>query len=192
MGLGLPGRPRPGGSPLTLPRRLLPRPPRRRARHHPRLRRGRGSEEAFGLSPVALDLPALLERVFYRYPSFLLDAVKEHEPGVRLVAIKNVTVGEEYFQGHFPGSPLMPGVLLIEALTQVAAVLILDREPAPGTARAFLRGVNSAKFRKGVVPGDRLCLEVTLGRCRSRLAKAQAVAYVDGEVVTEADRKSVV
>jgi UDP-N-acetylglucosamine acyltransferase len=136
---------------------------------------------------VALDLLALLDRVYYRYPSFLLDAVAEHEPGVRLVAVKNVTVGEEFFQGHFPGSPLMPGVLMIEALTQAAAVLVLEREQAPQTARAFLRGVNSAKFRKQVVPGDRLRLEVTLGRRRSRLAKARALAYVDGQVVTEAE-----
>ena len=136
---------------------------------------------------VSLDLPALLERVYYRYPSFMLDAVAEHEPGVRLVAVKNVTVAEEFFQGHFPGSPLMPGVLMIEALTQAAAVLVLERELVPGTARVFLRGVNSAKFRKQVVPGDRLRLEVTLGRRRSRLAKAQAIAYVDDQVVTEAE-----
>ncbi|HEX5108942.1 MAG TPA: acyl-ACP--UDP-N-acetylglucosamine O-acyltransferase [Vicinamibacterales bacterium] len=133
------------------------------------------------------DLPALLERVYYRYPSFLVDAIAEHEPGVRLVAVKNVTVGEEFFQGHFPGSPLMPGVLLIEALTQVAAMLVLEREPVFSTARAFLRGVNSAKFRKQVVPGDRLRLEVTLGRSRKRLAKARALAYVDDQVVTEAE-----
>src|SRR5688572_27036135 len=138
-------------------------------------------------NPVAIDLPALLSRVYYRYPSFLLDAVVEHEPGVRLVAVKNVTVGEEFFQGHFPGSPLMPGVLMIEALTQVAAVLILDRPDLAPTARTSLRGVNNAKFRKQVVPGDRLRLEVTLGRTRSRLAKAQAVAYVDDQVVTEAE-----
>jgi UDP-N-acetylglucosamine acyltransferase len=136
---------------------------------------------------VVLDLPALLERVYYRYPSFLVDAIAEHEPGVRLVAVKNVTVGEEFFQGHFPGSPLMPGVLMIEALTQAAAMLILEREPAFSTARAFLRGVNSAKFRKQVVPGDRLRLEVTLGRSRKRLAKARAVAYVDEQIVTEAE-----
>jgi beta-hydroxyacyl-ACP dehydratase FabZ len=137
--------------------------------------------------PVSLDLPALLNRVYYRYPSFLLDAIIEHEPGVRLVAVKNVTISEEFFQGHFPGSPVMPGVLMIEALTQVAAVLILERATVPETARASLRGVNGAKFRKQVVPGDRLRLEVTLGRARSRLATAKAVAYVDDQVVTEAE-----
>src|SRR5678816_2308800 len=75
-------------------------------------------------------LAALLGRVYYRYPSYLIDAVLEHEPGNRLVAMKNVTVGEEFFQGHFPGSPLMPAVLMIEALTQAAAVLVLDRAGA--------------------------------------------------------------
>jgi len=136
---------------------------------------------------VSLDLRALLNRVYYRYPSFLLDTIAEHEPGVRLVALKNVTVGEEFFQGHFPGSPLMPGVLMIEALTQVAAVLILARPEVPPTARTSLRGVNSAKFRRQVVPGDQLRLEVTLVRARSRLAKARAIAYVDGQIVTEAE-----
>ena len=99
---------------------------------------------------MSLDLPALLGRVYYRYPSFLLDAIVEHEQGARLVAVKNVTVSEEFFQGHFPGSPVMPGVLMIEALTQVAAVLVLERTDVPPTARAALRGVNSAKFRKQV------------------------------------------
>jgi UDP-N-acetylglucosamine acyltransferase len=136
---------------------------------------------------VTLDLPALLDRVYYRYPSFLIDTVAEHEPGNRLVAVKNVTVNEEFFQGHFPGSPLMPGVLMIEALTQVAAVLLLDRADAPRTARVWLRGVDNAKFRRQVVPGDRLRLEVQLGRHRTRLAKARAIAFVDDQPVAEAD-----
>jgi UDP-N-acetylglucosamine acyltransferase len=136
---------------------------------------------------VTLDLPALLDRVYYRYPSFLIDTVAEHEPGRRLVAVKNVTVNEEFFQGHFPGSPLMPGVLMIEALTQVAAVLLLDRAEAPRTARVWLRGVDNAKFRRQVVPGDRLRLEVQLGRIRTRLAKARATAFVDDQPVAEAD-----
>ena len=136
--------------------------------------------------PLSLDLPALLDRVSYRYPSFLIDKVAEHDPGARLVAIKNVTVNEEFFQGHFPGSPLMPGVLMIEALTQVAAVLLLERSGVPPTARVWLRGVDNAKFRRQVVPGDRLRLEVCLGRTRPRLAVARAVAYVADRTVAEA------
>ena len=103
------------------------------------------------------------------------------------MAFKNVTVSEDYFQGHFPGSPLMPAVLMIESLTQVAAALILDRLSVPASARVSLRGVNDAKFRRNVSPGDRLDLEVTLGRTRSRLAKAHAQASVDGQLVAEAE-----
>jgi UDP-N-acetylglucosamine acyltransferase len=134
---------------------------------------------------VAIDLPALLDRVYYRYPSFLIDGIAEHEPGVRLVAVKNVTVNEEFFQGHFPRQPVMPAVLMIEALTQVASVLILERGEAASTARVSLRGVNNAKFRRQVVPGDRVRLDVRLGRSRSRLAKANGVAYVGEQVVAE-------
>ncbi len=134
-----------------------------------------------------LDVPGLLGRVYYRYPSYLLDVITEHESGRRLVAVKNVTVGEEFFQGHFPGSPLMPAVLTVEALTQTAAVMLLDRAKAPMTAHVSLRGVDSAKFRRSVVPGDRLRLEVTLRRARPRLARVQAVAYVDDQVVAEAE-----
>ena len=132
---------------------------------------------------MPLDLPALLGRVYYRYPSYLIDAVTEHESGNRLVAVKNVTVGEEFFQGHFPGTPIMPAVLTIEALTQLAAVLVLDRAKAPLTARVSLRGVDSAKFRRSVVPGDRLRLEVEIKRARTSLARLRAAAYVDDQVV---------
>jgi UDP-N-acetylglucosamine acyltransferase len=129
----------------------------------------------------------LLSRLFCRYPAVLVDAIGEHEPGARLVAHKNVTISEDFFQGHFPGTPLMPGVLMIEALTQVAATLLLDREQAPLTSRVALRGVDAAKFRRQVVPGDRLRLEVTMGRRRTRLARAHAAAYVGDQVVAEAE-----
>jgi UDP-N-acetylglucosamine acyltransferase len=136
---------------------------------------------------VNRDLPALLDRVHYRFPSLLIDAVGEHEPGARLTAFKNLTINEDFFPGHFPGSPVMPAVLTIEALTQVAAVLILDQHDVSPTARVSLRGVNNAKFRRQVLPGDRLTLEVSLVRRRSTLAKAQAIAYVDGQRVAEAE-----
>ena len=117
----------------------------------------------------------------------LVDTITEHEVGRRLVAIKNVTVNEEFFQGHFPGSPLMPGVLMLESLSQVAALLLLHREDDPPNASVYLRGVNHAKFRRQVVPGDRLRLEVALDRRRSLLAKAQATAYLDDQVVAECE-----
>jgi UDP-N-acetylglucosamine acyltransferase len=136
---------------------------------------------------VPINIPLLLDRLPYRYPSLLVDAVVEHEPGRRVAALKNVTVGEEFFQGHFPGSPLMPGVLMMEALAQVAAVLLFERENAAPNTRAYLRGVNNAKFRRQVVPGDRLRLEVTLGRERPPLVRAHGAAYIGDQVVAEGD-----
>src|SRR5205814_6820653 len=112
---------------------------------------------------VPIDIPVLLDRLCYRYPSLLVDAITEHEPGRRLVAFKNVTVNEEFFQGHFPGAPLLPAVLMLESLTQVASLLLLQRAGERPTSRVFLRGVNDARFRRQVVPGDRLRLEISLG-----------------------------
>ena len=139
------------------------------------------------LSSVSIDIPLVLDRLCYRYPSLLVDAVVQHEPGRRLVAVKNVTVNEEFFQGHFPGTPLMPGVLMIEALVQVATILLLHRDGGQPTAWASLRRVTNAKFRRQVVPGDRLRLEVTLAQRRASVARAKAVAYVDDQLVAEAE-----
>jgi UDP-N-acetylglucosamine acyltransferase len=135
---------------------------------------------------VSIHIPQAIERLCYRYPSALVDAVIEHEPGRRLVAVKNVTVSEDFFQGHFPGTPLMPGVLMIETLAQVATMLLVCAEARPA-GRVYLRGVDNAKFRRQVVPGDRLRLEVTLGARRRRLARAHAVAYIDDAIVAEAE-----
>ncbi len=134
---------------------------------------------------MSIDIPGTLERLCYRYPSPLVDAVTEHEPGRRLVAVKNVTVNEDFFQGHFPGSPVMPGVLMIETLAQVATVLLMH--DGAGGDFVYLRGVDNAKFRRQVAPGDRLRLEVTLGARRKRLARANASAYVDENLVAEAE-----
>jgi UDP-N-acetylglucosamine acyltransferase len=135
---------------------------------------------------VPIDIPAVLERLTYRYPSLLVDAIETYEPGRRVVAVKNVTVNEEFFQGHFPGAPMMPGVLMIETLSQVATVLLLQEEAA-GKGRVFLRGVDNAKFRRQVVPGDRLQLEVTRDRSRAGLARLSGVARVGDQVVAEMD-----
>lgn len=136
---------------------------------------------------MPIDVPVLLDRLCYRHPSLLVDGIAEHEPGKRLVAYKNVTINEDFFQGHFPGVPLMPGVLMLETLTQVAAALLLEREGPLPMSRVYLHGVDAAKFRRQVVPGDRLRLEVTLINVRPPLAKARGLAYVGDQIVAEAD-----
>lgn len=144
----------------------------------------------------------VLERLAHRFPALLVDDVVEHEPGKRLVAFKNVTVDEDFFQGHFPSKPLLPAVLTIEALTQAATLLLLtpstgssQATPGSNSLRALqrdgcsvsLRGVDNAKFRKHVVPGDQLTLVVAVGTQRGPLVKANVVAKVDGQVVAEAE-----
>ncbi|HUR34203.1 MAG TPA: acyl-ACP--UDP-N-acetylglucosamine O-acyltransferase [Vicinamibacterales bacterium] len=135
---------------------------------------------------MSINIPQALERLCYRYPSMLVDAILEHEPGHRLVAVKNITVNEEFFPGHFPGTPLLPAVLMVESLSQVAAILVRDGESTPRT-RIYLRGVNGAKFRRQVVPGDRLRLEITMGRRRGGIALAQATAYAGDHLATECE-----
>jgi UDP-N-acetylglucosamine acyltransferase len=131
---------------------------------------------------VTADFPRVLDRLRDRYPSLLVDRIDEHEPGRRMAAFKNVTVNEEFFQGHYPGTPLLPAVLTIEALAQVATLLLVDGHPG----QVSLRGVNRAKFRRQVVPGDRLRLDVTLGERRGPLVFVDGVASVNGQTVAEA------
>lgn len=128
----------------------------------------------------------LLDRLCFRYPSPLVDAIIEHEPGRRLVAVKNVTGNEDFFPGHFPGAPVMPGVLMIETFAQSAALLLLDPGAGAPTATARLRGVDDAKFRRQVVPGDQVRFEVTRTRSRAPIERIRAVASVDDQVVAEA------
>jgi UDP-N-acetylglucosamine acyltransferase len=133
---------------------------------------------------VSINISQALDRLCYRFPSALVDTILEHEPGRRLVAAKNITVSEEFFQGHFPGAPLLPAVLMVESLSQVAAILVRDHEATPQT-RVYLRGVNSAKFRRQVVPGDRLHLEIVIQRRRGGIVFALATAHVGDQLATE-------
>ena len=136
--------------------------------------------------PVSLDLRALLNRVYYRYPSFLLDTIAEHEPGVRLVAMKNVTVGEEFFQGHFPGSPLMPGVLMIEGAAQAATFLIKKMMGWSRERLIGLAGLNEVRFRGQVVPPARVYFVSAEGKVSgTRLARFPAQAWSNGELIMD-------
>jgi UDP-N-acetylglucosamine acyltransferase len=126
-----------------------------------------------------------VDRLAFRFPGPMLDAITEVDAD-RVVAVKNVTVNEDHFQGHFPGMPLMPGVLMIESLAQAAAVLIAKQADESG-CRPFLRGVTNAKFRRQVVPGDRVRVEVVVKRARARLVQFRGVAFVGEQVVAEAD-----
>ena len=141
------------------------------------------------MHPVSLDIPLLLDRLSYRYPSLLVDVVTEHEPGSRMVAVKNVTVNEEYFQGHFPGTPLMPGVMMIESLAQVATLLLLSDDSHNGdrNVRAVLRRVDNAKFRRQVLPGDQLNLEVVVRKRSTKEAVVYGVAKAGEFIVAQTD-----
>jgi beta-hydroxyacyl-ACP dehydratase FabZ len=123
----------------------------------------------------------------HRYPFLLLDRIEELELDRRIVAIKNVTFNEPFFQGHFPGRPVMPGVLMIEALAQAGGVLLFKTIPPKGKPVVFLTGVDKAKFRRPVVPGDQLRFEVDVVQRRPPFWKMQGKVLVAGEVVCEAE-----
>lgn len=133
-----------------------------------------------------LDTRAIEAIIPHRYPFLLVDRVIEIEPGKRAVGLKNVSANEWFFQGHFPGNPIMPGVLIVEALAQVGAVAALSL-PANRGRLGLFAGIDGVKFRRPVVPGDQLRLEVTLERVRGPIGKARAVASVEGKVAAEGE-----
>ena len=122
----------------------------------------------------------------HRYPFLLVDRIIELFPGVRAVGVKNVTINEAFFQGHFPGHPVMPAVLITEAMAQVGGVLLLSMTGNEGKL-AYFGGIDKAKFRRPVIPGDQLISEVVLLRCRNNMGKVRAVGRVDGQVVAEGE-----
>jgi 3-hydroxyacyl-[acyl-carrier-protein] dehydratase len=128
----------------------------------------------------------------HRYPFLLVDRVRELELGQRIVAMKNVTINEPFFQGHFPGRPIMPGVLILEAMAQVGGVLAFKSVPTEGRHIVYLTGVDKAKFRKPVVPGDQLRFEIDVLKKRPPFWKMQAKAYVEADLVCEAEMTAMV
>ena len=135
---------------------------------------------------MTLSIEEIQELLPHRYPFLLVDRVIEFEPGQRMVAIKNVTINEPFFQGHFPGQPLMPGVLIVEAMAQCGAIIILNALPDRSEKLAVFRSIDNAKFRRQVTPGDQLRIEVTVLSVRSRIGKMEAKAYIDGHLACEA------
>jgi len=122
----------------------------------------------------------------HRYPFLLVDRVKELEPGRRIVALKNVTINEPFFQGHFPGRPIMPGVLILEAMAQAGGVLVFKSGESSGKPVVYLTGIEEARFRRPVVPGDQLRFEIDVLKKRPPFWRMQGKAFVDDEMVCEA------
>jgi len=139
-----------------------------------------------GSGPVQLDINAIQRIMPHRYPLLLVDRILSLEPR-RVVGIKNVTINEPFFNGHFPGHPIMPAVLIIEAMAQCGGVLLLNSVDRPKERLVYFMGIDNAKFRKPVRPGDQLRFELTLLRLKSRICKMEGKAYVDGDLVAEAE-----
>ena len=134
-----------------------------------------------------LDIERIMEVLPHRYPILLVDRILELTPRKRVVGIKNVTINEPFFQGHFPGHPIMPGVLIIEAMAQVGGMLLMDELKEPPPKVVYFMALDNVKFRKPVVPGDQLRSEVEILQLRGRNCRLKGVAYVDGQVVAEAE-----
>jgi len=137
---------------------------------------------------TTLDIMAIMRRLPHRYPFLLIDRIIKIVPGEEIVALKNVTMNEPFFQGHFPARPVMPGVLIMEALAQAGGVLASEiRGPEKQGEIIYFMGMDHVRFRRPVVPGDQLMLEARVLKMRSKVAKMAGRALVEGQVVAEAE-----
>jgi beta-hydroxyacyl-ACP dehydratase FabZ len=137
---------------------------------------------------TVLDILAIMQRLPHRYPFLLIDRIVRFVPGEEIVALKNVTMNEPFFQGHFPTKPVMPGVLIIEALAQAGGILASEIRGSQKQGEIiYFMGMDAVRFRKPVVPGDQLLLEARVLKMRSRVAKMAGRALVDGQLVAEAE-----
>ena len=134
-----------------------------------------------------MDLAAIKDRIPHRYPFLLVDCVAELTPGTSIVAIKNVTINEPFFQGHFPDYPVMPGVLILEVIAQAGCLLMLNEYDDPNASVPLFAGIDKARFRRPVVPGDQLRVEVSVLRQRGPSCKLAGKAWVGDELAAEAE-----
>lgn len=137
-----------------------------------------------------LDVNEIMKLLPHRFPFLLVDRVLEIDPGKKIVGLKNVTMNEPFFPGHFPGHPVMPGVLIVEAMAQVAAILVYSSSDDNKDKITYFVGIDKTKFRKPVVPGDQLRLELEVIGCRRGIYTFSGKAYVDGKLVTESELRA--
>ena len=141
-----------------------------------------------------MDIHQILKKLPHRYPILLVDRVLEMETGKRIKAIKNVSINEPFFQGHFPGHPIMPGVLIIEAMAQVGGMLLMSHFEGQDVSDkvVYFMSLDNVKFRRPVVPGDQIRFELEMVQFRGKTCKMKGVGYVDGQVVAEAEMMAMV
>ncbi len=142
--------------------------------------------EAPAPDATVMDINAIMRILPHRYPFLLIDRIVEHQPKQRIVAIKNVTINEPFFSGHFPELPIMPGVLVVEAMAQAGGVLLLSALPDPESKLIVFTGIERARFRRPVVPGDQLRIEVDVTAWRVTAGRMAGKAFVNGKRVAEA------
>ncbi len=136
---------------------------------------------------MVFDIKSIMQNLPHRYPFLLVDRVVEFVKNERIVALKNVSINEPFFQGHFPDTPIMPGVLIVEAMGQAGGVLVTQSLPPEVKGKViYFMGFDDVRFRKPVVPGDQLILELVMLKLRSKVVKMAGVAKVDGKIVAEA------
>jgi UDP-3-O-[3-hydroxymyristoyl] N-acetylglucosamine deacetylase/3-hydroxyacyl-[acyl-carrier-protein] dehydratase len=150
-----------------------------------KVNKDQGRRTVYGIEDIMRVLP-------HRYPFLLIDRILEIEPGKRIVGLKNVTINEPFFQGHFPGHPIMPGVLIVEAMAQVGGMLLMGNLEDPDTKVVYFMSLDKIKFRKPVRPGDQLIFELEIIQIRGTVCRTKGVAKVDGEIVAEAEMAAMV
>ena len=142
--------------------------------------------------PTRLDIGAIMKVLPHRMPFLLVDRIVEIEPGVRIVGIKNVTMNEPFFEGHFPGHPIMPGVLIVEAMAQTGGMLLMRNFESPESSVVYFTALDDVRFRRPVIPGDQLRFEVEVLQVRGGTFRTRGKAFVDGQVVCEAEMMATV